>query len=64
MITFKDFLIELSKKTLNKYLDKSAEERKELSASGDTEKVKKRLTGANVAISKLQTKMDKQRSGM
>ena len=64
MITFKDYLIELSKKTLNKYLDKSAEERKKLISSGETEKVKKRLTGANVAITKLQTKMDKQRSEM
>jgi hypothetical protein len=64
MLTFSEYLTELSKRTLNTYLDKSAEQRKSLSAAGDTEKVKKRLTGANVAVNKLQAKMDKQRQGM
>jgi hypothetical protein len=57
MKTFKDFLIELSKGTLNKYIDKSAEDRKELMAKGDTEKVKQRQSGASLAITKVMRKL-------
>jgi hypothetical protein len=57
MITFKDFLIELSKGTLNKYIDKSAEERKKLMDTDNTEKVKKRLSGSSLAITKVMRKL-------
>ena len=53
MITFK----ELSKGTLNKYLDNSAEDRKELMTKGDTEKVKQRQSGASLAITKVMRKL-------
>lgn len=57
MITFKDFLIELSKGALNKYLDNSDVERKKLIASGDTEKIKQRQSGASLAITKVMRKL-------
>lgn len=57
MITFKEFLTELSKGTLNKYLDKSDVERKKLMAAGDTEKIKKRQSGASMAVTKVMRKL-------
>lgn len=57
MKTLKEFLLEISKGTLNKYLDKSDIERKKLIASGDTEKVKKRQAGASMAITKVMRKL-------
>ena len=57
MKTFKELLAELSKGTLNKYIDKSAEERKELMTTGDLDKVKKRQSGSSLAITKVMRKL-------
>jgi hypothetical protein len=62
MKSFKDVLNEISKATLNKYLDKSAEERKELIAQDNLDKLKKRQSGASLAITKVMGKMGKESS--
>lgn len=67
MKTFKEFketeqLDELSKKTLNSYLDKNDEQRAKRTTSLDT--VRKRITGSNKAIDKINAKIDAERKSL
>jgi hypothetical protein len=61
MKSYRELISELSKKTLNTYLDKNEVERRDAIEKGDMDKARKRITGANKAITKVNTKIDKER---